>query len=249
MKTYLEYAGGIGPESLVSNERVKTRHAPEWWLRLADRGLRDAAAGKESSTRPGRANAAPPATPRWAGWIAGVACCGVSEPARAARDGRTLPEQFTGDALAELARQVGHDIPLVWGHNGPTLCSTRGLDMVFTARALLGLCFCARLPDTALNRRVLQDIGEQDTIGVSIGFTGSRGWIVERDGMGEVRIVNAATIAHVALLPRGSGLKPAYPAACAAASIGHRDLCPSATRMKAEQASYAVLKRQAGIRC
>ncbi len=247
MEQRLEYAGGIGPSALVTSERLKTRNAPQWWLKLASRGLRSAAAEKNGTARPGKVSPAPQVTPRWAGWIAGVACCGVSEPTYSATDKRTLPEQFTDDALAALARQVSRDIPLTWGHDGPTLCSTRGLDMVFRHRALLGLTFTARLRDTAENRRILNDIGD-DIIGVSIGFTGSKGWTVERDGIGTVRIVNAATIDHVALIPRGSGLKPAYAAAWAAASIGHRDLCPSATRTKAELASYAEMRRQAGCR-
>jgi hypothetical protein len=247
MRPTLEYAGVVSPAALVSGERLKTRNAPAWWLRLADQGLRAAATEKHDPTRPGRATATPPAKPRWAGWIAGVACCGVSTPTYSATDKRTLPEQFTDDALATLARQASRDIPLTWGHDGPTLCSTRGLDMVFRHRALLGLTFTARLRDTAENRRILNDIGD-DIIGVSIGFTGSKGWTVERDGIGTVRIVNAATIDHVALIPRGSGLKPAYATAWAAASIGHRDLCPVATRTKAELASYAEMRRQAGCR-
>ena len=245
MRTMLEYAGGVSPAALATGERVKTRNAPAWWLKLANQGLRAAATEKHDQARPGRAKPTPLATPRWAGWITGVACCGVSTPTYSPTDKRTLPEQFTDDALAALARQASRDIPLTWGHDGPTLCSTRGLDMVFRHKALLGLTFTARLRDTAENRRILKDIGN-DFIGVSIGFTGSKGWTVERDGIGTVRVVNAATIDHVALIPRGSGLKPAYPTAWAAASIGHRDLCPAVTSVRAELKAYAEMKRQAG---
>jgi phage head maturation protease len=244
----LEYAGGISDAAFSSDKRLKTRNAPQWWLRLADCGLRSAAMEKHDHARPGRVKPTPSASPRWAGWIAGVACAGVSEPAYSPADRLTLREQFTDDALAAIVKQLRHEVPLRWGHNGPTLCSTRGLDMILTVRPLMGLTFTARLRDTDQNRRVMRDIGEDEVIGVSIGFTGARGWKVERDGIGTVRIVNSATIDHVALLPRGSGLKPAYAAAWAAASVGHRDLCPSATRTKAELRAYAELKRQAGCR-
>lgn len=248
MEQRLEYAGGIGPSALVTGERFKTRNAPQWWLELASRGIRSAAAEKNGTTRPGKVSPAPQATPRWAGWIAGVACAGVSDPAHSPGDRRRLPEQFTDAALAEIVKQVRRDIPLTWGHSGPTLCSTRGLDLLLRAKPLMGLCFEGRLRDNDLSRRVLREIGEQEPIGVSIGFVDARGWTVERDGIGTVRIVNSASIDHIALLPRGSGLKPAYPAAWAAAAIGHRELCPSATRTRAELKAYAVLKRQAGCR-
>jgi hypothetical protein len=248
MKTKMEFAGGADITAIVDSRSQALSRAPQWWRSLANRGLRQAAAEKFSSSRPGRATATPPATPRWAGWIAGVACCGVSRPAHATPDGRRLREQFTDVALAALAKQAGRDIPLTWGHGGRTLCSTRGLDMALFTRPLLGLCFQARLLDTADNRRALQAIGE-DVIGVSIAFTGAKGWTVERDDAGEIRIINSATIDHVALLPPGSQQRPAYPAAWAAAAIGHRDLCPSATKTKAEQAAYVELKKQAGIRC
>lgn len=244
----LEFAGGTSPAAFTTGERVKTRNAPAWWLRLSDGRLRAAATDKNQTPRPGRATPTPPASPRWAGWIAGVACAGVSEPAHSPADGLLLREQFTGDALAGLV-QLRREVPLRWGHTGPVLCSTRGLDMLLNVRPLMGLTFTARLPDTEQNRRVLRDIGEQDVIGVSIAFTGAKGWTVDRAGVGTVRIVNSATIDHIALVPRDSGLRAAYPAAWAAAAIGHRDLCPSATRTRAELRAYAELKRQAGIRC
>jgi len=244
----MEFAGGSSP-AVVADARSRTlARAPQWWRNLASRGLRQAAAEKFSSSRPGRATATPPATPRWAGWIAGVACCGVSRPAFVTADGRRLPEQFTPDGLAALTKQANRDIPLTWGHGGPMLCSTRGLDMTLFTRSLLGLCFQARLPDTAANRRIIGDIGD-GIIGVSVAFVGAKGWTVERDGIGEIRIVNSATIDHVALIPPGSGQRAAYPAAWAAASSGHRDLCPSAVKTRAEQAAYRELKRQAGCRC
>lgn len=243
----LEYAGGISDAAFSSDKRLKTRHAPQWWLRLANRGLRAAATEKHDHARPGRAKPSPSATPRWAGWVAGVACAGVSDPAYSPADRLTLREQFTDDALAALVKRTAVEVPLRWGHNGPTLCSTRGLDMILRVDPLLGLLFTARLRDTELNRRALRDIGEDEVIGVSIGFTEARGWKVERDGFGTVRIVNSATIDHIALLPRGSGLKPAYPAAWAAASIGHRDLCPLSIVETAKYRAYQEIKRQAYV--
>lgn len=242
MTLQIEYAGSSNP---AAGERIKTRNAPQWWLRLADRGLRAAATAKHNHARPGRAKPTPPATPRWAGWISGVACAGVSDPAYSPADKLTLREQFTDAALAALVKRTAVEVPLRWGHNGPTLCSTRGLDMILRVDPLLGLLFTARLRDTELNRRALRDVGEDDVIGVSIGFTEARGWKVERDGIGTVRIVNSATIDHIALLPKGSGLKPAYPAAWAAASIGHRDLCPLPIIEKAKYRAYQEIKRQA----
>lgn len=246
MNDRIEFAGGSSPAALIESRRQALARAPQWVRNLADQRLREAAADKFTA-RPGRATATPPASPRWAGWIAGVACCGVSRPV-VMPDGRRQREQFTDAALAALARQTSRDIPLTWGHGGRTLCSTRGLNLAFFTRRLMGLCFQARIRDTADNRRVFQEIGE-DVIGVSIAFSGAKGWNVERDDAGEIRIVNAATIDHVALLPPGSKQRPAYPAAWAAAAIGHRDLCPVATTTKAQLKAFRELKIQAGIRC
>jgi hypothetical protein len=177
-----------------------------------------------------------------------VACCGVSRPAFVTAEGRKVPEQFTPAGLAALTRQADREIPLSWGHGGPTLCTTRGLDLSLFTRALLGLCFQARLPDTASNRSILAQIGDE-LVGVSVAFVGAKGWLVERDGIGTIRIVDAAQIDHIALIPPGSGQRAAYPAAWAAASSGHRGLCPSAVKVRAEQAAYGALKVQAGCRC
>ena len=249
MENQLEFAGAASPAALAESRRAVLARAPLWVRNLANRGLRAAAAQKFSQTRPGRAKATPPAKPRWAGWIAGIACSGVSSPVDVPGDPKRLREQFTDAGLRALLNRGGRDIPLTWGHGGRTLCSTRGLDLVLNVRPLLGLYFQARLRDTAENRQALRDIGEDEVIGVSVAFAGAKGWRVERDDLGEIRIIDSATIDHLALVPRSSGMKPAYPAAWAAAAIGHRDLCPVAVTTKAQLAAYAELKRQAGIRC
>jgi len=244
----IEYCGGVGLDMATRSRAGVVARAPAWWRQLASRGLRSAAADKYDTTRSGRAKPTPPATPRWAGWIAGVAVAGISNPTQAENDRLDVREQMTDRAIRSMAKQAGRDdgIPLRWGHRGQTLTTTRGLDMVLKARAFMGLTFTARLRDIADHRRILRAIGEQDVIGVSISFRPLKTWVVERD-IGPVRIVDDAELVEVALLPPDRRLAPVYPAACAAASIGHRELCPAETRTKAEQASYAVLRRQAGI--
>lgn len=248
MKKKLEFAGAASPAALAASRQDVLARAPLWWRNLANQGLRSAAAAKVNQPRPGRATATASAQPRWAGWIAGVACAGVSLPVFSPSDGRQLREQFTDAGLRSLLKGK-RDIPLTWGHGGPTLCRTTGLDLLLSVRPLLGLCFMARVADTASNRQIMQTIGERDVIGVSIAFSHAKGWTVGRDDLGEIRVINAATIDHVALLPRTAQARPAYPTAWAAASIGHRDLCPCEVTTKARRAAYDELKRQAGIRC
>lgn len=236
----LEYAGGPTVVVPSSSRAAVLRRAPEWWRRLAE--------GTASARQQ-----APASSPKWspppvAGWLYAVACAGVSSPAYAAADKRNMPEQFTDAALADMAQQGNGGktpIPLQLGHNGPTLVTTSGLNMLFRVHEVFGLCLEARLTDTALNRRVLEDL-ERGVLGVSVSYVYRDGWTVDRRGFGTVRIVNRAKLLHVALLPRDSGVKPAYPACWASGRRGGGPGCPPAVKDTARRAAYLELVRQAG---
>lgn len=240
----VEFAGASAIGDRHFSRSSVIARAPEWWRQLADRGLRSAAAEKSSARQ---RVASKPAVPI-AGWVFGVACCGVSEPAYADDDKRTLPEQFTPAALADMAKQAGGErvIPLTYDHRGETLAMTRGLDFMLKVDPFYGLTFNARLRDTELNRRVLADL-ERGVLGVSVGFQGASGWTTERRGLGAVRIIDKATLHHVALLRRDSKLLPAYRACWASGRRGDGPGCPAAVQDAAKRMAYVELVRQAKV--
>lgn len=234
----VEYAGGAFPGDNRMERTGVVARAPEWWRKLANPTLRSAAAAKTP----------PPSKParQFAGWIYGVACCGVSQPAYSSADGKRMREQFTPAALADMAKQsMNRSVPLTLGHEGRTLVdSGRTLDLLFRVHDLYGLCFEARLTDTPLHRQVLEDL-ERGVLGVSVAYVNGKGWNTERSGFGTVRVIDRAELHHVALLPRESKLTPAYPACWASGVRGVHLGVPTEVRQAAQRKAYAELIRQA----
>jgi hypothetical protein len=222
--------------------------APEWWRKLADTGLRSAAADKASPVAPAARSPAPPKT---LGWIFGIACCGVSEPV-SPPGGPMLRETFMPEALADMVKQAGsgkRTIPLRWGHKGETVTTNRGLNLLFRVGSVAGfdaLLFEARLTDTAMNRRVLEDL-ERGVLGASLGFSVDDAWTTDRRGYGPVRVIRRCRLDHLALLSRGSKLQPAYRAAWAAGRRSSGPGCPVALRDAVESAARAALVAQAKV--
>lgn len=249
-KPEIEYSGSsrhMTPEQM----RIKLRNAPAWVLQRAGITSRAAAAP------PARPRSRPPATAAARsviGWVAGTICPAVSNPAYSSGDGRTLPEQFTDVCMRAMLRQATEQtkpIALRWGHRGPVIATTRNLDVLFTIKSstafLTGLEFEARLRlDDELHRRVLA--AGADGLGVSIGYVSTRQSIVQRDGIGEVRVIHECVLDHVAVLPPDANLRAAYPAARCYAGKGRWMACPVELRSRARLDAYAVWKRQAGAR-
>lgn len=244
----VEYAGGVGIAGVHASRRGIIERAPAWWRSLAERN-----APPSSSTSPPARPAPPKPKPaatrsrKYAGWVSGVACVGVSIPAYCAKDRRQLPEQFTAAGLASMvatAYRSKQPVELQWGHDGEILASTIDLDLTFRVDHRYGLCFDARLADTPLARKVLGYL-ERGLLGVSIAYGGGEGWLVERDGIGTVRVVDGAKLAHVALLEQRETLRPAYPACYASGRAGDFVGPPSELRWKAESRAWEELVRQA----
>lgn len=216
------------PEDVAS----KLARAPAW--------VRD----RQAAPAPSRARRS---SPTYLGWISGVACCGVSVPTYSPVDGRSLCEQFHPDGLQSMidtAYRSATPVELQWGHDGPSIASTSGLDLTFRVHEYYGLCFDARVSDTALGREVLEHL-ERGLAGVSIGYAFSRHWHVDRPGVGTVRVVNRARLLHVALIKRGSNLKPAYPACYATAKRGQAVGPAASIRSAVESRAWEELKLQA----
>ena len=70
---------------------------------------------------------------------------------------------------------------------------------------------------------------------------------VERDGMGEVRVIHDEILDHVAVLPKASSLRACFPAARCYAGTGQWIACPIELGPRARLDAYAVWKRQVGI--
>ena len=244
----LEYAGWAAHDDHRMTRAAVIARAPEWWRKLADNGLRSAAAAKASPVA--HAAARSPAPPKTLGWVCGIACCGVSDPVTLAGSGTTLHETVQTEALADMAKQAGsgkRSIPLRWGHVGETVTTNAGLNLLFRVRQVAGfdaLFFEARLLDTVLNRRVLKDF-EQGVLGASMSFNRADAWKTERRGYGPVRVIRRARLDHLALLPRESKEKPAYRAAWAAGRCSSGPGCPSALRATVEAIAFEELVRQA----
>ena len=183
------------------------------------------------------------------GWIAGTCCPGVSRPAFAAHDGERLPEQFTPRALEMILAQSrsGSVIPLTWGHGGPVIASSNHLDLLFRMDRITGLEFEARLRDTELGRKVLAEIDGR-SLGVSIGFDKTKSWIVDRDGVGRLRVVDECRLHHVAVLPRTATLRPAYSGARCYGARGADAGCPLNLRSDARAWAFRFIKEQAGVK-
>lgn len=243
---HIERAGGIGLGA-VQRSGVLAR-APAWWRQLAERG--GAAAAASSTSKPSKPTAKPAARakPPVIGWIAGTCCPGVSRPlAHCRSDGETLPEQFTPAALERMLATAasGTGVPVTFGHNGPVIATTRSLDVMLRVDRITGLEFDVRVRDTEIGRKVLAEI-EGRSLGVSIGFDNVESWIVERDGLGRLRVVNDCRLHHVAILPRSATLKPVYAGARCYGLKGDGVGCPPVLYRDARAWAFRYIKTQAG---
>ena len=240
----VEYGGWSHWGTHGEQARIKLRNAPAWVRERAASGTR----GPLPQPAAARPQPAAPAVRRMAGWLFATCCPGVSVPAHSSSDGERLPEQFTDNALASMKRQAEsgqHRIPVTLGHRGPVIVTSANLDVLFRIHPLCGLVMEARLPDNELSRQVVADAVEG--LGVSIGYFNRRQWIVDRPGVGRVRVVDDAVLDHVAVLPRSSTLTPCFEGARCFSASGVRWGCPPDVRTRAELAAYRVIKRQAGI--
>ena len=247
------------PEDIL----VKLRRAPPEWRRnvAAARGVsaspidRPAWHQQPESLATAPSVGAKPSRPQTRslapviGWVAGVCCPGVSRPAHCTEDGETLPEQFTGRCMESICEQArtGCEISLTWNHDGPEIVSSRGLDLLFRVDRTVGLEFEARLRDTPLGRKVLGEIDGR-SLGVSIGFHRSRSWIVERDGVGRMRVVDECRLHHVAVLECSATLRPAYSGARCYGAKDSGPGCPQHLRHAAQSFAFREIVAQAGVK-
>jgi hypothetical protein len=245
----IEYAGGITIEDVNNSRRGVLARAPAWWRQLAERG--GAAASSTGKTSKPTAKPSARAKPAVIGWIAGVACPGVSRPlAHCRKDGETTPEQFTPEALHRMLAKAygkGRDVPVTFGHDGPVIATMRSLDVILHVEPITGLEFEVRLRDNEIGRKVLAEIDGR-SLGVSIGFDVGSSWIVERDGIGRLRVVDDADLHHVAILPRSATLKPVYAGARCYGAKGGGIGCPTVLYRDARAWAFRLIKEQAGCK-
>lgn len=242
MNTTIERAAvSARPEDIAT----KLRNAPTW-VRQCVTGC--AAAGNPA--RPAAKSPAPPAAARWVGWIAGTCCPGVSKPAYQHRDGETLPEQFTTACWQRMLDRVqrgSQPATLRWEHRGDTL-AVAPFDLTLAVDRTCGLQFEARLRAGDRTRQVLDEIDTVAGLGVSVGYKPLEQWVVERDGIGRVRVIDDAVLHHIALIPRGKDYGPAYAAARAYGARGGSLACPSSCLRSAHAWAFRILRQQAGCR-
>jgi hypothetical protein len=241
----IEYAGGGDLQAVMESRAAAVAAAPAWVRNGSKPASRPASRPARASARP---SAPPAAARRIAGWLAGCTCPGVSVPAYSKRDGQKLPEQFTADAVAGFVEQwtSGEEIRLTWKHGGPVLARSR-FDICLRSNSITGLEFTCRLEDSDLARLALEQLTAPGGVAVSIGYHSrtARQWLVERDGIGTVRVVDRARLDHIALIPSTSGLSPAYRGARAFGIRGARVGCPLEIRDRARLYAYELVKRQA----
>jgi hypothetical protein len=241
----VEFAGGRSIEELRSHRDAVLARAPAW---VREQVRRQSA---NPAPRPPRVTARPSAPKaaarRFAGWLAGCACPGISVRAFSTRDGLSLREQFTDRCVAGWVDQWrrGNDVRITWRHGGPVLAS-RALDVTLRQNALLGLMFSARLEQSDLAALALEQL-ERNGLAVSVGYFSAtaKQWHVKRDGFGTVRIIDECQLDHIAILPATSGADPAYRGARAFGVTGRQVGCPSLVRTRAELYAYSVVKEQA----
>lgn len=236
--TKLEFAGGTSLGS-ISREGV-TQRAPQWWRSLANNGLRSAAAAKASPV------VRLPVTPKTAGWLAGCVAPGVSVPAFNHADKQRLQEQFTPACWAralEQFRKTSSAVTLRWGHEGPTLATTKDLSLLLDIHTVVGLTFDARLRDDALSKTVL-DAAAKGGLAVSVAYRRGKTWTVERGGV-TIRVVDSCDVDHVAVLPVSQ--TPAYPGARCFGLKGTESACPSSLKRDAYVHAWRTLKSEQGL--
>ncbi len=218
----------------------KLRHAPEW----VRRGL----TGPRTRTIPASSKPTARAKAPVIGWLAGVLCPAVSRPVVCSADGEKLPEQLTPNAMRGILDQVRHvtgdGISLRLEHHGPTLARSGSFDLTFSLDPTVGLQFEARLRDTPESRKLLERAGEAG-FGISMGFTSPKTWIVQRDGIGRVRVIDQATLDHVAVV-EGDHRRSIYPGARCFAVRSTGWGCPDSIRKQASVWAFRAVRLAAG---
>jgi hypothetical protein len=235
---YAFYPGTGSPDG--KQIALKLRNAPAW--------VRSGISPKAAPPRSIAAPAKPQREKRFAGWVAGCCAPGVSRPAFSHLDRETLPEQFTPAAWESIVSQVRSckmPVSLTWKHGGPVLAVTP-FDLTFRMDRTCGLVFEARLKEGQLEQLVIDELDAPGGLAVSVAYRKAKQWIVERDGVGRVRVVNDCVLDHVALIPRAAEYGGAYPAARAYGAKGNRIACPMDPIRSAEIFAFRVLQKQAG---
>ena len=235
--TNVERAGGTTLGEVSRAEVLK--RAPEWWRKLANRGLRSAAAEPKPTTTP-------PAARRYCGWIAGCVAPGVAVPCLNHVDKLRVREQFTDACWARVLEQFRKGssvVTLRWGHEGATLASTEDMSLMLDLHNVVGLTFDARLKDDTAGR-LAADAAPRNGLAVSIGYRRASTWMVERDGV-TIRVVDDCVVDHIAVLP--PAMTPAYPAARCFARRGVESACPEELKRDARVHAWVTLKRQQGF--
>ena len=248
---HIEYAGGYTLAQVNESRRSVIANAPAWWRKLARETAHRhfPAPAQPAAMQPVKPSAARQ-RPGW-GWVSGVCAPGVSTPVYGHGDRERLPEQFTPRCWESILRSINdgkRPVTLTLGHDGPVLASTPH-DLTFRLHSLfgMGLEFQARLRSGDVPAAVaaaLQDGG----LAVSVGYKLPKQWIVERSGVGRMRVIDDCVLDHVALLVPDGKMKPVYAAARCYGVAGPRNGCPREATDRALQHAYRELKRQAGCR-
>jgi hypothetical protein len=248
---HIEYAGGHTLAMVNESRRSVIANAPAWARKLArETYALHFPAPAQPAARPPVKPAAARQRPGW-GWVSGVCSPGVSTPVYGHSDGQKLPEQFTSRCWESILRSINdykHPVTLTLGHDGPVLASTPH-SLKFRLHSLfgIGLEFVAPLRSGDVPPAVAAAL-QSGGLGVSVGFTKPKQWIVERAGVGRVRIIDDCVLDHVALLPPDAKMKPVYAAARCFGVVGSRLGCSREATDRAVQHAYRELKRQAGCR-
>jgi hypothetical protein len=240
----IEFAGGGDLTRVHESRAAALARAPAWVRQLA-----------KSRQRSGPAKAAPRPQPSVrsssvAGWVWGLCAGGVSVPCSTANDPHDLPEQFRSDALEGMAKQANSgsgSIRLLWGHGGAELARNSGLDLMLRVVDLFGqpgLALEARLRHSPAAQQALEQL-EQGLVGVSLEFARSSSYRSHRPGIGSLRIIDHAELLGIALVPRGSGSKPAYPACTASGRRGAAAGCGPAIKDAVRHRAWQELTEQA----
>jgi hypothetical protein len=227
----------------------KLQHAPAWVRALAAKPSPPPATPKPAPAK-AKPTTAVRSVPPVIGWVAGTCCPGVSRPlAHCRQDGEALPETFTPAALERMLASAcnGDEVPVTFGHDGPVIATTRSLDVIFRVKQITGLEFEVRLRDNDIGRKVLAEIAGR-SLGVSIGFTGTKSWTVDRDGVGRLRVVDECRLHHVAILPRSATAKPVYSGARCYGIKSNGVGCPEQLYRDARSWAFGFIKSQAGCR-
>jgi hypothetical protein len=219
---------------------AKLRNAPEW----VRRGL----PGPRARTIPASSKPTARAKAPVIGWLAGVLCPALSRPCLCSVDNEKLPEQMTPNAMRGILDQVrnvkGDGVTLTLEHYGPTLARSGDLDLTFSLDPSVGLQFEARLRDTPECRKLL-DRASESGFGISMGFTSPKTWIVERDNVGRVRVIDGATLHHVAVV-EGDHRRSIYPGARCFAVRSTGWGCPESIRKQASVWAFRAVRLAAG---